>query len=196
MNGKVHGLSLIYTGAYTDRHVVQQNDYTNYSRTLYGQYYECTGGNNSGFAAGVTSSGSPNPVRCYSPVTSWHDKVQNTHLSNELRISTPSDWRLRGVAGAFHEQFRIYDVMDFNYKTIPSCQEPGNLAASTGPNGVPCVGNDAPAPGATTNSPGVKGDLTGYGEDVTRGYDQTAFFGQVDYDIIPEVLTVSAGTRH
>jgi outer membrane receptor protein involved in Fe transport len=191
LNGKIADLNVIYTGAFTDRYIEQQNDYTNYSRTLYGQYYECTGGNNGGFGAG------PNAVaRCYSPVTSWHDKVHNTHMSNELRVSTPSEWRLRGVAGAYFETFHIYDVMDFNYKTIPSCQVPANLEAALGPDAITCVGNDAPAPLATTNSPGVKGPNVGYGEDVTRGYSQRAFFAQLDFDIIPHVLTITAGTRH
>lgn len=194
LNGKIHGLSAIYTGAYTDRHIVQQNDYTNYSRTLYGQYYECTGGNNSGFGAGK-ASGPAVPATCYSPVTFWHDKVHNTHMSHEARISTPSDWRLRGVAGVYYEQFRIHDVMDFDYKTIPSCDEGSNLAVALA-GGATCVGNDAPAPGSTQNQPGVKGDMVGYGDDTTRGYDQTAVFAQFDVDIIPKVLTVTAGTRY
>jgi outer membrane receptor protein involved in Fe transport len=194
LNGKVDDFSLIYTGAYTDRYVQQQNDYTNYSRTLYGQYYECTGGNNSGFGAGK-ASGPIVQARCYSPVTFWHDKVHNTHFSNEFRVTSPADKRLRGVAGAFWEQFKIYDVMDFNYKTIPSCQVPANLAAALA-GGPVCVGNDAPAPNSTQINPGVKGPMVGYGDDVTRGYKQLAFFGQVDFDIIPDQLTVTAGVRH
>jgi iron complex outermembrane receptor protein len=196
LNGKYNGFSAIYTGAYTDRHIVQQNDYTNYSRTLYGQYYECTGGNNSGFGSGSSKAGAAAvPAKCYSPITYWHDKVHNTHFSNEARFSTPSDWRLRGIAGVYYEQYRIYDVMDFNYKTIPSCDEGANLSNALA-GGATCVGNDAPAPGATTNQPGVKGDMVGYGDDTTRGYDQTALFVQADFDIIPKVLTVTAGTRY
>jgi outer membrane receptor protein involved in Fe transport len=194
LSGKLDSLSLIYTGSYTDRHVVQQNDYTNYSRTLYGQYYECTGGNNSGFGAGK-ASGPAVPATCYSPVTYWHDKVHNTHLSNEFRVSTPSDWRLRGVAGVFYEQFRINDVMNFEYKTIPSCDQPGAISAQQPALGLVCVGNDQPAPGSTGINPSVRDDMTGYGEDIYRGYDQTAFFLHLDFDIIPKVLTVSAGTR-
>ncbi|HEY4029938.1 MAG TPA: TonB-dependent receptor [Caulobacteraceae bacterium] len=194
LNGKFNGFSALYTGSYTDRHITQQNDYTNYSRTLYGQYYECTGGNNSGFGAGK-SSGPVVPAKCYSPVTFWHDKVHNTHMSHEARVSTPSDLRIRGIAGVYYEQFRINDVMDFNYKTIPSCDEGNNLAAALA-GGATCVGNDAPAPGSTQNQPGVKGDMVGYGDDTTRGYDQTAAFVQVDFDIIPKMLTVTAGTRY
>ncbi len=32
--------------------------------------------------------------------------------------------------------------------------------------------------------------------DVHRGYKQLAFFTSLDFDIIPKVLTVTAGTRH
>ena len=184
VNGKAGALKLVYTGAYTDRRIKQQNDYTNYSRTLYGQYYECTGG-----GAGLLGGG---PLTCYSPVTNWNDKVRNTHLSNELRVSTPSDWRIRGVAGAYHEQFRIWDVMNFNYKTVPSCNNPANLAKAPA---IPCLGNDQTYPGSTASQPGVRDDMVGFGEDVQRGYDQTAAFGSIDFDILPN-LTVTAGTRY
>ena len=187
VNGKIGDFKVIYTGAYTDRHINQQMDYTNYSRTLYGQYYECTGGGH-----GLLGSG---PIRCYSPVTSWHDKVENTHLSNEFRVSTPDTWRLRGLAGAYFESFRVHDNMDFNYRTVPSCSEGSNLSAALG-GGAPCFGNVETAPGSTANQPGVRGDTTGFGEDVQRGYDQYAAFGSLDFDIIPKVLTITAGTRY
>ncbi|HEX3365514.1 TonB-dependent receptor [Phenylobacterium sp.] len=187
VNGKVGDLKLIYTGGYMTRHINQQNDYTNYSRTTYGQYYECTGG-----TAGLIGKGTP--LTCNSPVTSWHDQVRNTHMSHEIRLSTPDNWRLRAVGGVFYEQFRINDTMDFNYKTIPACREGSNLANALA-GGAVCLGNDEPFPGSTTNEPGPRPDNTGFGEEVQRGYDQTALFGSVDYDIIPEVLTVTAGTR-
>ncbi len=186
INGKVGPLKAIYTGAYTDRRITQQNDYTNYSRTLYGQYYECTGGGH-----GLLGGG---PLTCYSPVTSWHDEVQNTHLSNEIRFSTPDNWRLRAIAGAYIEQFRVHDLMDFNYKTIPSCDNPPTLAAALA-GGPPCLGNDQTFPGSTGGG-NIRGDTTGFGEDVRRGYDQKAVFGSLDFDIIPNVLTITAGTRY
>ncbi len=36
---------------------------------------------------------------------------------------------------------------------------------------------------------------TAFGEDAQRGYKQTAFFGSLNFDLIPKVLTVSGGTR-
>jgi len=183
VNGKIGDLKAIYTGGYLVRNVDQVQDYTNYARGVYGDYYQCTGG-----ALGAGTK----PV-CYSPVTSWHDTVQNTHQSHELRLSTPDDWRARGLVGAYWESFVIKDEMNFNYKTIPSCT-PQNLAAALA-GGAPCVGNVMTAPGATATDPGERSDNTAFGEDEQRGYKQTAFFVSFDFDLIPKVLTVTAGTR-
>ena len=184
VNGKVAGLNLVYTGGYTDRNIHEQMDYTNYSRSGGGMYYQCVGGS-TGFGTGTPS--------CYSPLGYWQDTIHGTHLSNEARISTPDDWRLRAIAGAYWEEFRIYDVMNFNYKTDPACN-PANLAAAQA-GGPICVGDVRTAPGSTANDPGIRSDSTAFGEDTQRGYDQNAFFASVDYDIIPSVLTATAGTR-
>jgi outer membrane receptor protein involved in Fe transport len=184
VNGKILDLSVVYTGGYTDRHIHQQMDYTNYSRSAGGMYYQCVGGS-TGWGAGTPS--------CYSPLGYWQDTIDSTHLSNELRVSTPADWRLRAIAGVYQENFRIYDVMNFNYKTIPSCN-PTNLAVALG-GGPICVANVRTAPGSTANVPGVRSDATAFGEDTQRGYDQIALFASVDYDIIPNELTITGGTR-
>ncbi len=184
VNGKIGDLSAVYTGGYTVRNISQQMEYSNYSRTGGGMYYQCTGG--------TTGFGNGAPV-CYSPVGYWQDTVRNTHLSNEVRVSTPDDWRFRAIGGVYTEELRIYDVQNFNYKTIPSCN-PANLAIAQA-GGPPCVADVRTAPGSTANDPGVRSDSTAFGEDTQRGYRQWAFFGSVDYDVIPEVLTVTAGTR-
>ena len=190
VNGKLGPLSAIYTAAYTERTISNQQDYTNYSRAGGGIYYQCTGGNAN---AGLFGNGTP--LTCYSPVGYWRDKVRNDHFSNEARLSTPDDWRLRGLVGAYYENFRIDDNMNFNYKTIPACSQ-SQLAVSTAPGGLPCVADVMPSPNATLNDPGLRGDQTAFGEDTRRGYDQTAFFANVDFDIIPGKLTVSGGTRY
>ncbi|SRR5579862_3448928 len=183
VNGKISDLKLIYTGGYTERWINQQMDYANYSRSAGGMYYQCVGGS-TGWGSGTPS--------CYSPLGYWQDTIKNTHLSQELRVSTPDDWRIRAIAGAYWEQFRIYDVMNFNYKTIPACT-PANLENAL--NGGPvCVADVRTAPGSTANDPGVRSDATAFGEDTQRGYDQTAFFASADYDILDN-LTVTAGTR-
>ncbi len=191
VNGKVGPVKLVYSGGYLDRHIETQSDYTNYSRSAGGVYYSCAGGP---AGSGLLGAGSSAAVQCYTPASFWHDQVENTHQSHELRASSPDDLFVRGLVGAYWEDFKIRDVMNFDYKSIPSCT-PENLAAALA-GGPTCVANVAPAPGSTASDPSVRGDSTAFGEDLQRGYKQTAFFASVDYDLIPKVLTVTGGTRY
>jgi iron complex outermembrane recepter protein len=45
-------------------------------------------------------------------------------------------------------------------------------------------------------NPGIQGPTTSFYQDTMRETKQTAFFASVDFDIIPKVLTLTAGTRH
>ena len=47
------------------------------------------------------------PNQCYAPIGNWNDTTRNTHFSNEVRFSTPDDWRVRGLLGGFWEDFVI-----------------------------------------------------------------------------------------
>src|SRR2546421_2259519 len=185
VNGRIADLKAIYTGAYLSRNVDAQQDYTNYTRTSGGFYYTCVGGGGSNF-------GGSGPAICYSPVAGWHDYFETTHQSHELRVSTPDDWRLRGLVGAFWEDFQIKDDMNFNQKSIPSCT-PANLAAALA-GGPICLSNVTPKQAAI--DPTTRGDNTNFGEDLQRGYKQTAGFASVDFDLIPKVLTITGGTRY
>src|SRR5882762_3160510 len=184
VNGKFGDLKAIYAGAYLSRHVDANMDYSNYTGTAGGFYYSCTGGGGSGH-------GPNGPPICYSPVMGWNDYFENTHMSHELRLSTPDDWRLRGLVGAYWEKFEIKDNMNFLQKTIPSCT-PANLAAALA-GGPPCLGNVTPVQAAL--DPSTRNDNTNFGEDLRRGYKQTAGFASVDFDLIPKVLTLTGGTR-
>ena len=44
LNGKLGPISAVYTGGYLDRKVDQAGDYTNYSRGVYADYYQCVPG--------------------------------------------------------------------------------------------------------------------------------------------------------
>ena len=59
-----------------------------------------------------------------------------------------------------------------------------------------CLTNVGTAPGTSVNNPGTRNDNAAFFNDVQRGYRQTAFFTSLDFDIIPKVLTVTAGTRY
>ncbi len=187
VNGKIGLIKAVYTGSYLSRTIDNAMDYSNYSRTAGGFYYSCSGG-----VAPI--GGGIGPTNCYSPVMSWHDYVESTHQSHEVRFSTPDDWRIRGLFGAFWEKLDIKDDMNFLYKTIPSCT-PANLAAQAA-GGPVCAANVQPATGYAAIDPSERNDNVAFGEDLDRGYKQTAFFGSVDFDLIPKVLTLTGGTRY
>jgi iron complex outermembrane recepter protein len=184
LNGKLGDLKAVYTGGYLVRHVDQVADYTNYARGAYADYYQCYG---------PTKAQPTLTSTCYSPSSSWREMERNEHLSNEIRVSTPDDWRIRGIVGAYYEQNKLFDQTTWLYKTLPACTSdtPPGTAGNTG-----CLSNVGTALGATTADPGVQNDSTAFFEDTQREVKQTAFFGSVDFDIIPKVLTVTAGTRH
>jgi outer membrane receptor protein involved in Fe transport len=189
VNGKIGDIRAVYTGAYLSRTIDNSMDYTNYARSAGGFYYSCVGG-----PTGSGTIGAGLPYTCYSPVTSWNDYVKSTHQSHELRFSTPDDWRLRALLGGFYEKIDIKDDMNFRYKTIPSCT-PENLALFAAGSQV-CVGNVIPYPGLAAIDPTERDDNVAFGEDLRRGYKQTAVFASIDFDLIPKVLTITGGTRY
>ena len=189
VNGKLGDIRMVYAGAYLSRTIDNTMDYTNYARSAGGFYYSCVGG-----PAGSGTIGAGFPYTCYSPVMNWHDYVKTTHQSHELRFSTPDDWRLRALLGGFYEKIDIKDDMNFHYRSIPSCT-PENLALYTAGTQV-CVGNVIPYPGTAAIDPTLRDDQVAFGEDLRRGYKQTAAFTSIDFDLIPRTLTITAGTRY
>ena len=187
LNGKIGDFKLIYTGAYLTRHISQHGDYTNYARSTYGIFYQCTGGANYYFGAGQAPF-------CHEPNSFWVDNVRNTHESHEFRVSSPDSGRLRVIAGLYYESFKIQDNQDWYYKTIPSCN-PSLTSAAIKAAGTVCLGLVAPNPAATLNVAGPRGAGVAFGEDTQRGYKQYAAFASVDFDILPN-LTLTAGTRY
>ncbi len=175
INGRIGDLKVVYTGGYLDRRIEQQGDYTNYSRGIYADYYQCIPGN-------AATAG-----KCYSPVAPWHDKARNTHDSQELRLSTPDDGRLRGVFGAFWEEYVINSTTEWDYKSVPPCTP----AVATD-----CITNIGPPAGAQVNNPGIRGDNVSAFDDITRGYRQQALYASGDFDIVPKRLTLTLGTRY
>ena len=192
LNGKLGDLKAVYTGGYLVRHVNQLADYTNYARGVYAGYYQCYGPG-TGYAVNG-GKGDPNLTStCYSPSSTWRETERNEHLSNEIRVSTPDDWRIRGIVGAFYEQNKLFDQTDWGYKNIPNCTS--NTAPGT-PGNTGCLSDIGTVPGATVENPGVQNDNVSFFEDTQREVKQTAFFGSIDFDIIPKVLTVTGGARH
>jgi iron complex outermembrane receptor protein len=192
LNGKIGDLKAVYTGGYLLRNVDQVGDYTNYARGVFADYYQCYGPG-SGFLING-GKGDPNLTStCFSPSSTWHEAERNTHQQHEFRLSTPDEWRLRGIAGAFWENNTLYDQTGWMYKTIPACTSNG---APGTPGNSGCLSNVGTFPGTTVQNPGVQNSNTSFYQDTMRQTKQTAFFASVDFDLIPKVLTATVGTRH
>jgi len=183
VNGKIGDLKLVYTGGYLVRHVDQTGDYTNYARGVFADYYQCVG------------PGYGTVPKCYSPSASWHEAEQNQHQQHELRLSTPDDWRLRAIAGVYYEDNKLYDQTAWLYKTLPPCTS--NAVPGTAGNGnTGCLSNVGTFPGSTVVNAGEQSDNTSFYQDQVRDTKQLAEFISVDFDLVPKVLTLTAGTRH
>ena len=178
INGRIGVLRAVYAGSYLARNLDTVQDYTNYARGLYADYYQCHAADP---ANGLAAT-------CFSPSTVRNETERNTHQSHEIRLSTPDDWRLRGIAGAFWEDLRINDQLNWLYKTLPPCTATVTFG---------CLTNIGPVPGSDVNNPApVRNDNVAFFNDVKRGYRQRALFTSVDFDIVPKVLTITAGTRY
>jgi iron complex outermembrane receptor protein len=195
VNGKFADLKAVYTGGYLVRKVDQVGDYTNYSRGLYADYYQCYGPGTGGFIQGLNGGlGDLNlKPTCFSPSVIWHSVERNTHQQHEFRLSTPDDWRFRGIAGVYYEDNKLFDQTGWGYKSVPSCT---SNAAPGMPGNSGCFADVGTFPGTTVVNPGVQSAATSFYQDQVRDTKQTAFFASLDFDLIPKVLTVTAGTRH
>ncbi|MBS0388840.1 MAG: TonB-dependent receptor [Proteobacteria bacterium] len=174
LDGRIGALKAIYTGGYLVRKVDQVADYTNYVRGAYGDYYTCILPN----TPQAISLGVPNG-ECLSPVANFRVNERNTHLNHEFRLSTPDDWRVRAIGGLFYEDFLVQNITDWYYR-----------APDAG--FVPLI---APA-NSSSNYKGVRDPLSGFYDDIQRGYKQKAAFLSMDFDLIPKTLTFTAGTRY
>ena len=198
IDGRVGALNLLYAGVYFVRNVEQVQDYTNYARAGFVDYYQCV------------NPTPPNPAtaQCFTPSSTWHDLERNTHQSHELRLSTPADWRIRGVGGLFYENYRIQEQVDWFYLTALPYFNP--IGPPTGyytlngsrfqPDGRPVQyftygAVFVPAP-VTSGNPNIRPPGVGFFNDITRGYQQRAAYASVDFDLIPKKLTVTGGTRY
>ena len=117
-------------------------------------------------------------------------------------MSTPGDWRIRGVGGLFYENYQIQEQVDWFYVTaLPYFYPIGPPTGYYTLNGSPLLPNGQPVTFATqgavlvpspvtSNNPNVRPPSDGFFDDVTRGYKQEAAYASVDWDLIPKELTL------
>ena len=180
INGRLGNLDVVYNGAYLTRESAQIADYTNYARGVYASYYQCTG------YSGASVD------QCYSPSATWNDVTENQNQSHEFRLTSPSDKRLRVVGGLYYEKRELQDDTDWQYKTVPECVigGPESCFYPLDPTASQKFAS------STLINPNQRSANTGFIDDFSRTYTQEAIFASVDFDIIPDKLTFTVGTRY
>ena len=174
IQGKISNLDVVYSGGYMDRSITGASDYTDYSffyDTLYG-YGHYVYDNHGNYI---------------DPQQYIFEKDHFTKLSNELRVSTPTDAPVRFVGGVFFERQGHYILQNYQITHSADCS-PGGSPACTGT----LSDTNADAGVAQLSVPGWPGTL--WLTDQTRYDRDAAAFGELSWDIIPS-LTFTAGGR-
>jgi iron complex outermembrane recepter protein len=176
INGRLGALDVIYTGSYLQHSATQVADYSGYSNIgLYLPYYECDRGvyYTAAYNGNIGNT-------CYSPNKSYQTRNRTKRFTQELRITTPAENRIRGTFGAFYDNNRLFDNTDWSY-----------LQQAAG-----FIYRRAPNPAVNANDTSVRPVAVGFFNDVQRKDKQFAVYGEASFDIVPETLIVTGGLRY
>ncbi|WFL77329.1 TonB-dependent receptor [Altererythrobacter arenosus] len=189
VEGRIGALEVLYTGAYTKRDTAQRIDYTDY--LFIGQYlpyYLCDStvsypvyNASYGGVAGVPFG------TCQAPNLYVASVTDTKVLTQELRFNTPADKRIRLTAGGFYSDLQLDERNDFNY--------PNNVNANVFGSGGGFSPNFPFMTGYTSDD-GPFAAETIFRNDVRRTDKQWGLFGELSFDIVPDVLTAKFGARY
>jgi outer membrane receptor protein involved in Fe transport len=188
--GELGGLQAIYTGALTERETDQLVDYTDY--VFVGQYlphYVCDTSvsypnaviNASDGLADYTTTGTPTGD-CGTPesaVTAYNDLTNQSH---EIRFSGAITDTVDATFGVFMSELELKERNDFVYY--------GATSKAYFPNPLSSV------PTSGISRTGAWPANTIFRNDITRTDDQLGVFGEANFDIVPDLWTVTLGARY
>jgi outer membrane receptor protein involved in Fe transport len=111
VEGKLSNWDVLYSGGYFEREVHNLVDYSQYSIAYDAQAIK----NSYAYTRFIDATGHllDKPVQ----YTNNHDHY--TKFSNELRVTTPADYRLRAVLGAFYQKQTDEIRAEFNVPNLP-----------------------------------------------------------------------------
>jgi iron complex outermembrane receptor protein len=111
VEGKLSNWDVLYSGGYFEREVHNLVDYSQYSIAYDAQAI----GNSYAYTRFIDNTGHllDRPVQ----YTNNHDHY--TKFSNELRVTTPADYRLRAILGAFYQKQTDEIRAEFNVPNLP-----------------------------------------------------------------------------
>ena len=185
VEGRLAGLDLVYTGAFNDRTTDQQIDYTEYLFVgQYLPYYICD--------SSVTYPGTAAPTgTCQEPDLRAPSLTEAETFTQELRFNTPADRRLRATVGGFYSKLELKEQVEFTYVG----SQLSDIFGSPGffPN-FPLDFSQAGDSFFTDTGP--FGTDVIFRNDFLRTDEQFGIFSEFNFDIIPDTLTATFGTRY
>ena len=183
LNGRMGALDFIYAVGYLNRDVDSYVDYTDYTNGGgYQVYYLCPGYVNGVWArSGVDGP----PAHCNDPEAQYQEITRSTRLTHEFRINTPEENRWRLTAGFFHDKQITHGTGAFE---DAATQDDGDGAWPA----LALIGDAGPGTNASLTEP--FNPRVSFTNDYTRRTDQMALFGQLEFDLTPDV-TASFGAR-
>ena len=176
VNGRLGMLDLIYTGSFMKHRATQVADYAGYSNIgLYLPYYECDRGvyYTAAYNGNIGNT-------CYAPNKSYQVRNRTERMTQEFRITTPADKRIRGTFGLFYDENKLFDNTDWSY-----LQEAAGFIYRRAPNAS-----------VDANDTSVRPVKVGFFNDIQRKDKQFAAYGEASFDIIPEKLILTGGLRY
>ena len=190
LEGRLGGLDLVYTGAYTERETAQRVDYSDYLFVgQYIPYYIC---DSSAVAYGTT----PATGTCQAPVLGVNSRTDTEVMTHELRVSSPAENRFRFTAGGFYSKLELAELNDFNYAGSRFINDGLGFVPNFPLTNTEVTGNVGGAGAGYFSDPGPFNTPTIFRNDILRTDEQLGFFGEASFDIVPDLLTVTGGLRY
>ena len=217
LEGRLGALDALYTGAFTKRETDQRVDYTDYlyvgqylpyyicdSSVTYPEYnYASSSYNTAGIEvepnpispSGGYTQGTPFGV-CQAPNLFVTSDSETEVWSHEFRVQSDQDMRLRGTAGFYASETELMERVDFTYPgsenvfIMPHFEKDANNAALRG---FHDTGYFDDVNVKTGSAPFPNGVI--FRNDIKRTDEQFGVFGEVTYDILPDLLSLTVGAR-
>jgi iron complex outermembrane receptor protein len=122
-----------------------------------------------------------NPTQCFDQVQGSRMTVETERSTHEFRIATPDEKRLRFIGGIFYDDLDLGGSTDFT--------APGQIA-----NGI--TARQKPLPNSTIFNPNPRPQGVNFVNDITRFETQSAIFGELTYELMPDMLSATVGARY
>ena len=195
LKGRMGDLDLVYTGAFLDREVESNLDYTGYTNIGgYIRTYQCeylVGGFYHGLYDATTQynldptiGGDPGVVECGNPANAVRLENEMQRWTHEFRVSSNFEGAFNFTGGVFYEDFEIKHIGNFNY-LAPFEADYAPLDITT----------NSSFDNAATNAFRGPAPATQFRNDNLRTEEQIALFGELTVDLTDQ-FSVAVGARY